>query len=128
MSIECKINGVDVQLSEQDYQRIQYAEEKERLLQIERRKDRARAAVKAPEGKFAVYVWDPSNPEKSIPFLARTLTSERDAIYDSERYAGSYAKLRNEKWFDEIQEMKKEGKSVSGETDYFVVDDTGCRR
>lgn len=66
-------------------------------------------AIKAQEGKFAVYVWDPSNPEKSIPILV-------GRPYPLKGFAVGNAKRMN------IKEQP-----VIGEAEYFVVNDQGIR-
>jgi len=127
MSIEYIIKGVKVNIPEEDYARIMNAKDAERRMQIQKKYDRARDKLKAPKGKFAVCVWDPSNPEKSIPSIVYTETTNRKAIYASENYACWYARIRNKKWFEWLQEQQQKGESVSGETDYFVMDDRGLR-
>jgi len=127
MSIEYIIKGVKVNISEEEYVLIRSAEDAERRMQIQRKYNRARDELKAPKGMFAVCVWDPSNPEKSIPYIVDTETTSREAIYASEDYACWYASMRNKKWFKWLQEKQKRGESVSGETEYFVIDDRGLR-
>jgi hypothetical protein len=127
MSIEYIIKGVKVNISEEEYARIMTAEDTERRMQIQRKYDRARDELKAPEGMFAVCVWDPSNPEKSIPYIVDTETTSRKAIYASKKYACWYACMRNKKWFEWLQEQQRKGESVRGETDYVVIDDRGLR-
>ncbi len=83
--------------------------------------------LKAPEGKYAVCDWDPSNPEKSIPKVAETLTTGKDAIFPSLKYASWYATMRNEKWFRDMKQKEESGKMVIGELEYFVMDDKGTR-
>lgn len=67
-----------------------------------------------PKGGFAVCAWNPENPEKSVPVVAQTLTTEQDAIYASEKYAVWYAKLRN-------------AMQPNSMIEYFVVDGNGMR-
>jgi hypothetical protein len=62
-----------------------------------------------PEGMFAVCVWDPSNPEKSVP----TIVGEP---YKAKSSAISYVMRKN-----------KEPQPKIGETEYFVMDDQGSR-
>lgn len=76
---------------------------------LEQRTEQAYKNLKAPEGKFAVYVWDPSNPEKSIPRRV-------GKPYGVEGFAVGYAKRMNEKQQQAI-----------GEADYFVMNDQGTR-
>lgn len=83
--------------------------------------------IKVSEGKFAVCYWDPSNPEKSRPGIEKTKTTNRYAIYKSEKYARWYASMRNESYFKEVQERRKAGKPVIGEVEYFVMDYEGNR-
>ena len=72
--------------------------------------------LKAPEGKFAVCVWDPSNPEKSTPYIV-DIEPDKEAIFDSEDAAIEYAEERN----------RKAPKLKFAETDYFVMNDKGFR-
>lgn len=95
-------------------------------MSLEVRMKEAYQSLKAPEGEFAVCVWDPSNPEKSKPVLVRTKEG-RFAIYTSRNYAAWYARIRNEQWFKEITEKKQRGVQVIGEADYFVIDYEGNR-
>jgi len=85
--------------------------------------------LRAPEEMFAVCVWDPSNPEKSIPRIAKTTVrrGRKETLYKSERYAIWYAKMRNDRWYRYLRRVKAEGKSVIGENEYFVIDDKGVR-
>ena len=83
--------------------------------------------MKAPEGQFAVCVWDPSNPRKSTPSIVETETTSRDAIYSSEKYACWYAKQRNKKAEQEYTAMNPRIRVCLGETEYFVVNDQGNR-
>ncbi len=73
-----KINGVRVKLSMEDYLKLQRAEERASVMQqiirdaeettrIVRRRDEARSLVRAPPEKYIVCIWNPENPEKSIP-------------------------------------------------------------
>ena len=94
---------------------------------LENRMKEAYANLKAPEGMFAVCVWDSSNPEKSIPTIINARTTGRDSIYASEKYAGWYAKMRNDKWFQEMTEKKQRGEQIIGEQEYFVINDQGLR-
>ena len=76
---------------------------------LETRMKKAYENLKAPEGKFVVCVWDPANPEKSIPVqISNPYTVEGSAI--------GYAKRMNTK-----------GQPDIGEREYFVVDDRGTR-
>ena len=118
MSIEYRINGVDVRISREDYERIQYAERMKSMRDIERRKDRARAAVKAPEGMFAVYVWDPSNPEKSIPVQV-------GEPYADERKAGKELVRLTEEAEKDYRERNPETGAGASDIAYFVVNDQG---
>lgn len=65
--------------------------------------------LKAPDGKFVVCVWNPSNPRKSTPTIV-------GRPYSVEGFAIGYAKKMNKKLQPAI-----------GETEYFVVDDKGYR-
>ena len=96
-------------------------------MSLEKRIKRAYENLKAPKGMFAVGVWDPSNPEKSIPYIVETETTKRDAVYSSEKYAKWYAKLRDKKWKKEYQEANEEKKAYMCEEDYFVVNEKGVK-
>jgi hypothetical protein len=126
MSIDYIIKGVRVKIPEQDYEKIRYAEDLKRSMETARKYDKLRD-IRAPQGRFAVCVWDPSNPEKSIPYIIRTETTRRDAVYSSEKYACWYAEQKNKRWKKEFQTAKQEKRTLIGESDYFVVDDKGCR-
>ena len=126
MTIDYKIKGVNVKISEQDYERIRYAEDLERRMETARKYDKLRD-IRAPQGRFAVCVWDPSNPEKSIPYIIRTETTRRDAVYSSEKYACWYACMRNKRWKNRFLAATPEKKAFMGESDYFVLDDKGWR-
>ena len=76
---------------------------------LEARMKGSYASLKAPEGKFAVYAWDPSNPEKSIPIPV-------SKSYGVEGFAIGYAKRMNAKQ-----------QAVIGEADYFVMNDQGIK-
>ena len=78
-------------------------------MSLEQRMKEAYKNLKAPEGKFEVYVWDPSNPEKSIP-------RQVSKPYSVEGFAVGYAKRMNAKQ-----------QAVIGEADYFVMNDRGIR-
>ena len=82
--------------------------------------------LKAPEGKFAVCVWDPSNPSKSIPYIVST-KGGKEAIYDSEKYASWYAGLRNNMWKERLSKMNERQQLWTKLYDYFVIDDKGLR-
>jgi len=87
--------------------------------------------VKAQEGKFAVYVWD--------PYPRREMKDPR--IVDDglgERTAKAYAKRMNEKWFKENKRRtgmtpeqvvlaSLDGRNRVIEKEYFVVDSQGIR-
>lgn len=75
--------------------------------------------LKAPESKYAVCDWDPSNPRKSVPSITQTLTTKRDAVYTSLKYAEWYTDMRNKLWKQQTQKI--------GELEYFVIDAQGKR-
>ncbi len=78
-------------------------------MSLEARMKEAYQSLKAPKGKFAVYAWDPSNPEKSIP-------KQVGKPYSVEGFAIGYAKKMN----------AKEQPAI-GEVAYFVLDGQGIR-
>jgi hypothetical protein len=67
-------------------------------------------SMETPKGMFTVWVWDPSNPEKSIP------KQVGKPYYTLEGRAIEYARRMNEKPQPDI-----------GESDYFVMNDKGLR-
>ena len=89
-------------------------------MSLEERMKEAYKNLKSQEGKFAVVVWDPSNPEKSIPTIVA-------GPYTVEGFAIGYARRMNKKWYDETKEKRAKGLPVVGEADYFVVDGYGDR-
>ena len=105
-------------MSLDDDVRKRIAEDKERWLQIEKRKDKARAAVKAPESMFAIYVWDPSNPEKSIP-------SRVGEPYEDLGKANEELVRLARETEEEYANMNPRTRICIGEIAYFVVDDKG---
>lgn len=76
--------------------------------------------LKAPEGKFNVCKWDPSNPEKSVPTVI-------SGPYSQENFAVGYAKRRNADYQRRIAQAAAQGKELIGEEDYFVTNDRGIR-
>lgn len=74
----------------------------------------------APEGKYLVCVWDPSNPEKSIPVpVAKP--------YSVFGFARGYASKMNALYEEKARQAEKAGNSLIGEKDYFVMNDHGQR-
>ena len=78
-------------------------------MSLEERMKEAYERLKAPEGKYIVCDWDPSNPEKSIPH----------------RVAGPYTKIGNAKAY--AKRMNSKPQPEIGEQEYFVMDDQGQR-
>lgn len=84
---------------------------------LEKKIKKAYESLKAPEGKFVVCVWNPSNTNKSVP--------EVDGWpYLLFEKAVEYAKTMNEK---EQSRDIRERAVVGPDLEYFVVDDKGYR-
>lgn len=80
--------------------------------------------VKAPEGKFAVFVWDAESPERSAKIVF-TKTTRRPAVYESSKFAGWYASVLNKAWEKSYFSAKPEERIKFGEPRYFVLNDQG---
>jgi hypothetical protein len=84
---------------------------------LEERMKKAYANLKAPKGKYVVCVWNPSNPNKSIP----EIDGRPYLLFEK---AVEYVKIMNDK---EQSRNIRERAVVGPDLDYFVVDDKGCR-
>lgn len=82
-------------------------------------RDELRKEMGAPEGKYVVVGWNPSNPEKSVP---RPVAEPYSVL----NFAAAYASKRNKQWEKQRDEANAAGKSIH-EEDYFVMDDQGTR-
>ena len=89
-------------------------------MSLENRMKDACKNMKAPDGMFVIYVWNPSNPEKSIPM-------EVGEPYKIEGFAIGNARRMNKKWEMNYREANPEQRARMTETDYFVIDDQGMR-
>ena len=78
-------------------------------MSLETRMKQAYKNLKAPEGKYIVCAWDPSNPEKSIPV----------------QVAGPYTKLGFAKGYAKRMDAKPQ--PLIGERAYVVIDDKGLQ-
>lgn len=86
-------------------------------MSLEERMKKIYKDLKAPKGRFVVCVWNPSNPEKSVPKI-------RGRPYLLFEKAVEYVRIMNDK---EQQGDIFETAGFGSDLDYFVVDDKGCR-
>ena len=85
-------------------------------MSIDERIDAGR--MKAPQGRFAVFVWDPAQPADGCSMV-------RD--YKSESAARRCAEKKNREYEQWVQRQRAAGFPTFGETEYLVINDKGMR-